>query len=93
MADRFDPAKDVANQAKHGLSLGFGDQVFADESLLVIPTIRIEDGEERFRAIGMVAGKLYTAVFVWRDGVQRYISVRRSNHAEARNYRDAGGPG
>jgi uncharacterized DUF497 family protein len=92
MTGRFDPAKDAANRAKHGLSLGFGDEVFADGDLMVIPTIRVEDGEERYRAIGMVGGKLYTAVFVWRDGVPRFISVRRSNHGEARKYRAAGGP-
>jgi uncharacterized DUF497 family protein len=93
MPDRLDPAKDAANRAKHGLPLSFGDEVFADESHLVIPTIRVEDGEERYRAIGMVGGKLYTAVFVWRDGVPRFISVRRSNHGEERAYRASGGPG
>jgi uncharacterized DUF497 family protein len=92
MTGRFDPAKDAANRAKHGLSLGFGDEVFADGNLMVIPTIRVEDDEERYRAIGMVGGTLYTAVFVWRDGVARFISVRRSNHGETRNYRAAGGP-
>jgi uncharacterized protein len=92
MADRFDPAKDAANRAKHDLPLSFGDEVLADDSLVVIPSIRPIDGEERFKGIGMVGGKLYTAVFVWRDGVPRFISVRRSNHGEARNYRAAGGP-
>ena len=93
MAKRFDPAKDAANRAKHGLPLSFGDEVFADDSLVVIPSIRPIDGEERFKEIGMVGGKLYTAVYVWRDGVPRFISVRRSNHGEERAYRSAGGPG
>jgi uncharacterized protein len=90
MPDRFDPAKDAANRAKHGLPLIFGDEVMADDSLVVIPSVRPIDGEERFKGIGMVGGKLYTAVFVWRDGVPRFISVRRSNHGEARSYRSAG---
>ena len=93
MTRRFDPAKDAANQAKHGLPLSFGDAVFVDGNLLLLPSIRLRDGEERFKGIGMVGAKLYTAVFVWRDGVRRFISVRRSNHGETRDYRAAGGPG
>ncbi len=90
---RFDPAKDAANRAKHGLSLGFGDEIFASGDILVLPSIRLRDGEERFKAIGLVGGKLFTAIFVWRNGARRFISVRRSNHGEARHYRAAGGPG
>jgi uncharacterized DUF497 family protein len=29
MIGRFDPAKDAANRAKHGLSLAFGDRISA----------------------------------------------------------------
>jgi hypothetical protein len=57
MPDRFD----AANRAKHGLPLIFGDEVLADDGLKVIPSVRPIDGEERFKGIGMVGGKLYTA--------------------------------
>ena len=40
--------------------------------------------------IGMVDGKLFTGVFVWRDEAPRFISVRRSNDGEERAYRAAG---
>lgn len=82
----FDPAKDAANIAKHGVSLGFGERIWADEAILIVPTIRIEDGEQRFRAIGMVDGRLWTAVHVYREGIVRMISVRRSNDGERRIY-------
>ncbi|AYD02416.1 BrnT family toxin [Neorhizobium sp. NCHU2750] len=62
--ERFDPEKDALNQAKHGLSLGFGDRIFDDGNHLVIPPIRAIDGEERFKVIGLVEQKLYMAVFV-----------------------------
>lgn len=82
----FDPAKDEANRFKHGLRLAFGRQVFAAEDHVVLPTIRLGDEEERFKAIGMIDGKLYTAVHVWRGDVVRLISVRRSNSSEQRDY-------
>ncbi len=82
----FDLAKDAINTVKHGVSLAFGGRIWADEAVIVIPTIRIEDGERRFRAIGMVEGRLWAAVHVYRGGGIRMISVRRSNDGERRVY-------
>jgi uncharacterized DUF497 family protein len=90
MSDRFDPAEDMANQAKHGLPLIFGDEILKDGNYRILPTIRLEDEEERFKLIGMVRDRLFTAVFVWRGDLPRYISVRRSNNAEERVYRNPG---
>lgn len=86
MSDHFDPAKDEINRAKHKLSLAFGQQVFQDANYLVIPSIRPEDGEERFKVIGRVGEKLFTGVFVYRGSAPRFISVRRSNKSEQRAY-------
>lgn len=82
----FDPAKDEANRFKHGLPLAFGARVFGDPSMALIPTIRIGDEEERWKAVGSIDGKLYTTVHVWRGEVVRIISVRRSNLGEQRDY-------
>lgn len=90
MSNRFDPAKDAINQQKHGLSLLFGDRILGDDNHLVIPSIRAVDNEERFKVIGLVEGKLYTGVFVWRAGAVRFMSVRRSNGGEERAYRSDG---
>lgn len=87
MEDSFDPSKDAANRQKHGLSLAFGDSILGDPDHLIIPSIRPRDGEERFKAVGRVGGKLFTGVFVWRGDRPRFISVRRSNAGEERAYR------
>jgi len=87
----YDEAKEAANRRRHGLSLSFGARIFDDPDHLVLPTIREADEEERFKAIGLVEDKLYTAVHVWRGAAVRFISVRRSNDHERRNYRDPGG--
>lgn len=87
----FDPNKDLLNRAKHGLSLEFGASLFEDEFHLIVASIRPIDGEERFKIIGVYEAKLYTAVYVWRGEVCRFISVRRSNNGEERAYRSSGG--
>lgn len=86
MKVEFDDAKNLSNLRKHGLSLSFGAQVFDDPELLVLPTIRDADEEERYKAIGQVDGKLYTAVHVWRGDSVRFLSVRRSNRSEEEAY-------
>lgn len=84
--DRFDPVKDAANREKHKLPLAFGDPIFEDDDHLIIPSVREIDGEERFKVVGIVGEKLFTGVFVWRDDLPRFISVRRSNKGEERAY-------
>jgi len=87
--DRFASAKDAINRKKHKLPLAFGDRIFEDDNHLIIPSIREIDGEERFKVIGIVGEKLFTGVFVWRDGLPRFISVRRSNKGEEKAYHAA----
>jgi uncharacterized protein len=82
----FDADKDEINRFKHRLPLAFGKRVFADDDHVIVSSFREEDAEERYKAIGTVDGKLYTAVHVWRDERMRLISVRRSNENEERRY-------
>ena len=70
--------------ADHGVSLTFGPLVFQDSEHIVVPSHRPNDGEDRWKVIGRVEGKLYTAVHVWRGDAIRFISVRRSNAGEER---------
>ena len=72
MSDRCDPDKDAIDRARHGLPPIFGDAVMADPNHLISPSIGPEDGEERFKAVGVVDVKLYTAVFVWRGNLPRF---------------------
>ena len=81
-----DPAKDEENRFKHGLKLAFGERVFAARDHVIVASARPIDGEDRFKAIAEVDGKLYTVVHVWRGELVRLISVRRSNASERRDY-------
>ena len=86
MEIEFDPAKDRANRLKHGLSRAAGGQLFDDPEHLIIPSIRLVHGEERFKVIGLIGDRLHAAIFVWRGERARFISVRRSNKGETRTY-------
>jgi uncharacterized protein len=87
----YDPAKDAANRAKHGVPLAFGARVFEDAGHVTLPSLRPIDGEDRYKAVGMVDGRLWTAIYVRRGEAVRMISVRRSNAGEQRNHdRDSG---
>ena len=86
MEFEFDPAKDEANRFKHGLKLLFGERVFAAHGHVIMASPRPVDGEDRFKAIAEVDGKLYTVVHVWRGEMVRLISVRSSNASERRDY-------
>lgn len=86
MEFEFDPAKDEANRFKHGLRLSHGKRVFDDPFHRVLASFREQDGENRYKAVGMVGRKLHTAVYTMREDVVRLISVRRSNSSEQRDY-------
>ena len=89
----YDPAKDEINRFKHRLPLAFGERVFEAVDHVILPSLREEDAEERYKAVGLVDGKLYTAVHVWRGDTVRIISMRRSNASERRDYdRYSSGP-
>jgi uncharacterized protein len=86
MKIEFDKEKDEINRFKHGLSLAFGERVFGDKRCQILPSFRPVDGEDRYKAVGIVDGKLFTAIYVVRDDAFRLISVRRSNDREQRDY-------
>lgn len=82
----YDAKKDEINRFKHRLPLAFGARVFDDPAHQILPSFRPVDGEDRYKAVGVVEGKLYTAVYALRDERVRMISVRRSNGSEQRDY-------
>ena len=84
----FDPDKDATNVEKHALSLS--DFAGFDEELVVLRDRRHDYGEDRFRAIGRLDGKIYVVVYVIRDEQTRLISFRRARGKELRQYERRG---
>lgn len=80
----FDPAKDEANIAAHGLSFA------AFEGFDTMPAVDLDDrkayGEPRYRAFGRIDGAGHCLAFTIRNGRVRAISLRRAHEKEMRRY-------
>lgn len=83
MEIEFDPAKDAANIAKHGVSLA-ADLHF--DMRAVVRDQRRAYGEDRFNAFGLINGGTYCLTFTRRDGRFRAISLRRTHLKEDRRH-------
>ena len=81
----FDPAKDAANKAKHGLSLAEAAEFDLARAVVIVDDRR-EYGEARFRALGRVDGELRSLVFPVRGTIIRVISYRRAHEKEMRRH-------
>lgn len=80
----FDPAKNEANIATHGLS--FADFSGFDATPVVIEDDRYDYGETRLVAFGRVDGEGRSLVFTMRGDAMRIISYRRAREKEIRRY-------
>ncbi len=81
----FDPAKDSANEKKHGVSLALAKELDWDAALVWIDD-RFENDEWRMIALAPKTGILYYVAFVDRGEVRRIISLRRANRREVNHY-------
>ena len=85
MQIEFDPAKDKANQAKHGVSLSLAAELDW-EAALVWFDARFEYDELRMIALAPKTEILYYVAFVDRGQARRIISLRRANRREVKHY-------
>ncbi|MES2097863.1 MAG: BrnT family toxin [Pseudomonadota bacterium] len=79
----FDPTKDAANIAKHGISLARARDL---ELLAYVEDPRY--AEPRFRLYGLIDGVAYCLAGTNRDGIVRAISLRRAHTKELSRYVD-----
>ena len=87
MRIEFDPAKDEANRAKHGVSLAEATG-FEWDTALEREDDRFDYGEMRFVAIGLIEARLYVMIFAegTDDDAVRVISLRPAEKHEMRYY-------
>jgi uncharacterized DUF497 family protein len=88
MGFQWDPGKNAANLAKHGVDFQDAIGVFRN------PFLEWEDtrgayGERRFIVIGMVNATTLTLVYAGRGVDRRIISARRASRYERQLYRTA----
>lgn len=87
----WDPQKARSNLAKHGVSFELAERVWDDPLHVIVPD-RIEDGELRWHAIGMVeAVLLLIVVHTYRGDEEqsvRIIGARKATRSERRRYEE-----
>ncbi len=83
----FDPAKDRANAAKHGISLATAEG-FDWDTALEREDDRFDYGEVRFVALGLIGDRLHVLVFTEgsHEDAVRAISLRSAEKHEVRFY-------
>ena len=89
----WDKEKDEINQKKHRMGFETAKLVFDDPHCLTFVE-RVEDGEERWHAIGVLDGRtMVTVVHTYRlagpDDIIRIVSARRADAQERKLYADA----
>ena len=77
----FDPKKNAANIANHGVSLARAETMFVDDALIEIDDRR-DYGEPRWILYGEIDGRLHVLAFTVRQGLVRPISLRKANDRE-----------
>ncbi|MEO5699407.1 MAG: BrnT family toxin [Casimicrobiaceae bacterium] len=88
MAYEWDPAKNRANFAKHGVDFADGVAVFEDSLALTRPAIDAR-GERRFVTLGMDGfGRHLVVVHAERGANIRLISARLATKRERSDYED-----
>ena len=83
----YDPDKNRRNIARRGLPFDWVKEMDAD-SILYFPDDRRNYGEPRFRAFGLLEGRLHVFVFTPRSDAVRIISFRKCNPKEMRWYEE-----
>jgi len=85
MQTEFDPAKDAANQTKHGVSLALAGELNWEAALVWVDD-RFEYGELRMIPLAPKTGILYYVAFMERGKMRRIISLRQANRREVTHY-------
>lgn len=81
----FDPAKSQKNEAERGLPFWLVESLAWDSALIEMDT-RKDYGENRYRVLGLIDGRLHAIVFTPRADKVHVISLRKANAREVRTY-------
>lgn len=85
MEIEFDPAKDIRNIARRGVSLGLAIELFQGATVEIVDERR-DYGEVRIIAYGLITGRPHICVYTMRGERRRIISLRRANAREQRKF-------
>ena len=88
MRFEWDPAKDAANQAKHGIGFREAAEIFRGP-IVVSEDARRDYGERRIVALGEYDGDVIRVVYTERNDALRIISAWKASTNDRKAYQEA----
>ena len=85
----WDAAKSEARRVRRGFDFAYVLQSFADPARVVTADDRWDNGEERYRLLGVIEGRVFCVAFTLRGETIRIISARKANRREVIRYEDS----
>lgn len=86
MIFEWDESKNKACLDKRGFNFKFAAEVFFDPDRIIESDNRRGYGEDRYRIMGRIKGRLYVVVYTPRINTLRIISARKANKREVLDY-------
>ena len=86
MEFEWDDAKSDACFAERAFDFAYVVHAFLDEDRIVGEDRRWNYGEERYRLLGAVEGRVFAVIYTMRGSTIRIISARKANRREVREY-------
>ena len=86
MEFEWDDAKSDACLAHRGFDFAYAIRAFLDDDRVVCRDHRWDYGEDRYRVLGTIEGRVFVVIYTVRGSVMRIISARKANGREVREY-------
>ena len=82
----WDDAKSDDCLAHRGFDFQHASRALFDPQRIIRKDLRWAYGEDRYRLLGAIEGRVYAAVYTIRGSTIRIISARKANRREVREY-------
>ena len=86
MEFEWDEAKNSACFERRGFDFAYAVRAFLDPHRIVAQDRRLDYGEDRYRLLGTVDGRVYVVVYTVRGSAVRIISARKANPKEVADH-------
>ena len=86
MQFEWDDAKSDACLAHRGFDFAYVIRAFLDDDRIVGRDRRWNYGEDRYRLLGVIEGRVFVVIYTTRGSASRIISARKANGKEVQEY-------
>ena len=86
MEFEWDTTKSDACLARRGFDFAYAIRAFLDADRVEDRDRRWDYGEDRYRLLGAIEGRVFVVIYTVRGSIMRIISARKANCRETREY-------